>query len=259
VIVVFFGGPKYRPSLDAWVATYERSECPWPYLVCTNEALDLPYPTSRYDIGAYPFREGQPFDIKGAIVAEAAMRISGPVLYLDLDTEILSNPAAVLGPFADCDLAMPVDSGAAFAPQVKIGSNGGSFLKRTGGVMFFGSDARRAHLAAEYIKAWNELRASHDDGTANPAHLLEQNAWSLVCERIHGGTLPETMNWPAHIRGSSPSAIINHAFGSRKWSASARENAQPTHEFPSERRSPSVKTVRRYVIGAAGKLEPSIR
>ncbi len=221
ILVPWFGNVgRFEAMADAWVARYVESGtvAPWRYLT----DVDLPARTGamidRYDLAGFSevIRPGQPFDVKGALVCAALLAHDEPLLVLDLDAQLLRDPAPDLAPFMGRVIAMPVDAGAITHDRSpRLNPPYGTVLKLCAGVMFFGA-GDRGRLVAAYRKAWTELRPTLPWSPPLP-HLLEQHAWSLAARRRGGDVLSQAFNWSPDHLGANALATVEHRYGLRKW------------------------------------------
>jgi hypothetical protein len=152
------------------------------------------------------------------------MRFKEELLVLDADAVLLRDPSLVLSAFKDCPIAMPVDGGAIMhGREAKLEAPYSAVRKMCAGVMWFGAENNRndrAALVMAYVHAHQQLMDMVKLPWAPPLrHLVEQHAWSIVCHNMHGGLLPNALNWAPHFLGENPEAIINHYYGLGKWSA----------------------------------------
>ncbi len=233
IAIPYFGdNPKYLEMLHEWVRTLKRTAADAEFVVFTHDTKDiikpLGYPVLKLSIKGYSdvLREGQPFDIKGALMCEAAIAIKRPFLMLDSDALLVANPSDVLDAIAqNAACAMPIDHGAILSGhQLLCDEPFPTVRKMCAGVFWFGDVSRRKALVGHYLMAWRELFHHDFPWTPKIPHLLEQYAWSLAHFRMNGATLPASMNWAPHIVGESPHAIVNHLFGHKKWNGKAPAN-----------------------------------
>lgn len=233
IAIPYFGSnPKYLEMLHEWVRVLKRTAPDARFLVFTHDAEEalkpFGYPTLTLSIDGYAdvIREGQPFDIKGALMCEAAMNIRDPFLMLDADALLVANPSEILdamNPETVC--AMPIDHGAILHGHKSLCEKPfADVRKMCAGVFWFGDVSRRAELVTSYRLAWREMFSHDCPWLPCLPHLLEQYAWSLAHHRLSGETLPATLNWAPHILGESPHAIVNHYFGHKKWNGQAPKN-----------------------------------
>ncbi len=233
IAIPYFGdNPKYLEMLHEWVRTLKRTAPHADFVVFTHDATDtlksFGYPVLTLDIFNYAdvMRDGQPFDVKGALMCEAALTIKRPFLMLDSDALLVANPSDVLDSLAqNAACAMPIDHGAILSGhQLLCDEPFPTVRKMCAGVFYFGDVTRRNALVGHYLMAWRELFHHDFPWTPKIPHLLEQYAWSLAHHRMNGATLPASMNWAPHIVGHSPHAIVNHLFGHKKWNGKAPAN-----------------------------------
>ncbi len=233
IAIPYFGeNPKYLEMLHEWVRTLKRTAPDAEFVVFTHDAVsvmdEFDYPVIDLDISGYRevMRDGQPFDIKGALMCEAALAIKRPFLMLDSDALLVANPSDVLNSIAqNAACAMPIDHGAILSGhQLLCDEPFPTVRKMCAGVFWFGDVTRRKALVGHYLMAWRELFHHDFPWTPKIPHLLEQYAWSLAHHRMNGATLPASMNWAPHIVGTSPHAIVNHLFGHKKWNGKAPAN-----------------------------------
>ena len=232
IAIPYFGtNSKYLEMLHEWVRTLKRTAPDAEFVIFTHDAADMlkpfDYPVLKLDISGYAdvMRAGQPFDIKGALMCEAALAIDRPFLMLDSDALLIADPSAALGAMGNTPCAMPIDHGAILSGhQLLCDKPFAAVRKMCAGVFWFGDVTRRKALVGHYLMAWRELLSHNCPWTPCIPHLLEQYAWSLAHHRMNGATLPATMNWAPHIVGKSPHAIVNHLFGHKKWNGKAPAN-----------------------------------
>lgn len=233
IAIPYFGtNARYLDMLHEWVRTLKESAPDAEFLVFTHDAADIlkpfGYPVLKLDIGGYKdvIRPAQPFDIKGALMCEAALNIHRPFLMLDADAYLVGNTSAVLDAMpADCVCAMPIDHGAILhGHKARCDAPFEQVRKMCAGVFWFGSPVWRQQLVTHYRIAWRELLEHDCPWTPRLPHLLEQYAWSLAHWRLNGATLPASFNWAPHIVGESKHAIVNHLFGHKKWKGKAPKN-----------------------------------
>lgn len=220
--------PRYDAMLAAWLQEAEavRSASIAGVHVLSDRVFSGLDSIVLRPHGDCPRREGDPFDLKGALMCSALIALPGPLLILDLDAVLQRDPTPALAPFAESLIALPVDSGAARNPLVR-----NNVPKKCAGVAWFGraTPEEREILVRKYCDAWQSLASLHrpQPGAKHPKqspHLLEQHAWSLANFRCGRHTLPDSMNWPAHHRGPMPGtegAYVHHNYGQRKWRAAA--------------------------------------
>lgn len=218
---------RYLDLLKTWVAQLRKTLGPDArFTVFTHDAqadlAKLGFPTLSLNISAYRdvIRPGQPFDIKGALMCEAALAIREPFLMLDADALLVQNPAPWVNRFMDYTCAMPTDAGAILhGHKAMMDGEWSHVRKMCAGVFWFGdpSPAKRSELVNEYRVAWAQLLAADIPWTPRLPHLLEQYAWSVAHHRLGGATLAGCMNWPPHLCGETPLAVVNHYFGHKKW------------------------------------------
>lgn len=232
VAIPYFGtNPKYLEMLDDWVRNFRERFPVSRFVVFTHDAQEQltqrGYPFVSLDISGYAsvIREGQPFDIKGALMCEAAEAIDEPFLMLDSDALLMRDPSGLLTEFAGRTCAMPIDSGAILSGhKARMDEPFGHVRKMCAGVFWFGDTGMREVLGDEYRNAWRDLHVADCPWTPRLPHLLEQYAWSLAHHRLNGATMPGMMNWAPHITGDSDMAIVNHYFGHKKWNGKAPAN-----------------------------------
>lgn len=233
IAIPFFGdNPRYLEMLHDWVRQLRKTGGQdVEFVIFTHDAADalkaFGYPVMKLDISGYAevIRAGQPFDIKGALMCEAAWAINRPFFMIDADALLVGNPSAALDAMGNTPCAMPVDHGAIVSGhKALMDAPFSDVRKMCAGVFWFGDVTRRAELVTQYKLAWRELLSHECPWTPCIPHLLEQYAWSLAHHRMGGATLPATLNWAPHIVGPSPHAIVNHLFGHKKWKGHAPKN-----------------------------------
>lgn len=228
ITIPHFGkDPRYLALLDEWVRQLRRTlGADARFLVFTHDAAaDLRkrgYPHAVYDISRYAdiIRPGQPFDIKGALMCEAALNIAEPFLMLDADALLVADPSPWVAPYELHTCAMPTDAGAILhGHKGMMDGHWQNVRKMCAGVFWFGDATgnKRAELVNEYRAAWHALKSADYPWTPRLPHLLEQYAWSVAHHKLGGATLAGCMNWPPHLCGKSELAVVNHYFGHRKW------------------------------------------
>lgn len=234
VAVTYFGrDPRYLLLLDAWVAQFRRSGCRWPFIVVSDMATPaLAYPMARFDISAYEdmIRPDQPFDVKGALMAEAALAL-GPMLMLDADALLMQDPEPHLSPFATAPIAMPLDHGAIPDGRTHHLNPPYNDVKKTcAGVAWFGSGDK-----TRLVRMWREAFAELLPVLPWPGRipcLVEQFAWSLASHRCGGSHLPWSFNYPRHCAKHHAGAIVNHYFGGRKLVSPPAFDPPPRSSVP---------------------------
>lgn len=179
-------------------------------------------------------RQGQPFDVKGAIMCALLKTDIGPFLMLDNDA-FLRSPECLDSPElkSNITIGMNRDLGA----LLFLGEEGmylyppyAHVMKRCAGVAWFGEQSRRGELVDLYIKYWKELctggvgdREGRVPWQENLKHLLEQHAWSYAAQTMKQPTLADSWNWPMHHKEYNEDAAgvaaanVYHYFGHRKW------------------------------------------
>lgn len=233
VAIPYFGdNPKYLHMLDEWVANFRTRFPGSEFLVFTHDAAQTMkakgYPCLELDISRYAdvIRPDQPFDVKGALMCEAALMIKRPFLMLDSDALLVADPTAVLDAMGDAPCAMPVDHGAILSGHARyMDYPFRDVSKMCAGVFWFGA-GKRAELVQRYRDTWKMLKELDCPWTPRLPHLLEQYAWSVALRCMGGCELPATMNWAPHYGGigEHPNAIVNHYFGHKKWNGKAPKN-----------------------------------
>jgi len=222
IATISFGdSPDQAALLRLWCA-HARHFAPRHRLLVISDAASPVaehVPVLRLELGeeyAPVLRPGEPFDKKGALLCEAALRL-GPFLYLDSDAFLVADPTVALCAFGgNSALAMPIDHGVANISAFQCSE--GAIAERCAGVAWFGTQGREMIVLA-YQRAFTLLV---DDPQLSPTldrHLIEQYAWALVMHWLGGATLPDDFNHPRHQRGPSKTAIVHHYFGGGKSSA----------------------------------------
>lgn len=232
IAIPYFGtNARYLEMLHEWVRVLKRTAPDARFVMFTHDAEEVlkpfGYPTLTLSIDGYSdvMREGQPFDIKGALMCEAALNIHEPFLMLDADAYLVANPSAILDKLADTPCAMPIDHGAILhGHKANMDFPHQDIRKMCAGVFWFGDTFDRRELVKNYLYGWKVLRDLNCPWTPCLPHLLEQYAWSFAHHHMNGATLPATFNWSPHILGDSPYAIVNHFFGHKKWNGKAPKN-----------------------------------
>lgn len=222
ILVPFFGDTaKFQPLLDRWVEAYKSSGCRWPWYTLGDQTEVYSRPAMRVDIAGFAdvIRPGQPFDVKGALVCSAILKLGQPLFVLDADAFLAADPAAALAPFHDCPIAMPADHGAVmYWRETRLRPPYERVPKRCAGVQWFGPAGDRTRLVAGYRRAFAELLAMPRlPWHPQLHHLVEQYAWSICAHRFGGRTLPPLLNWHEEHLGHHPGAVINHHYGHPKW------------------------------------------
>lgn len=230
ILVPYFGDlARFRPLLDKWVASYVDAGMKRDRVVlltdnkagCEDSASANGISIYAPDLSGFSdlVRPGQPFDVKGALVAAYLRDWSYPTLVLDADAVLVADPDKLLLPFKESPIAMPIDAGAVThgrAPRLRPPFE--SVRKKCAGVMWFGASEGRSRLVAGYRRAFEEMRETLPwDGSAATPHLLEQHAWSVACHWRGGGTLPALINWSPRHLGDNAHAVVLHDYGLAKW------------------------------------------
>lgn len=231
ILVPFFGETeKFRPLLNRWIEAYKKSGCRIPWFTLSDLPETYSMPSMRVDISGFSsvIRPGQPFDVKGALVCAALLKLEEAVLVLDADAFLANDPTETLAPFAAAPVAMPPDHGALlYGRRPKMDEPYNDVRKLCAGVQFFGAAPGRSRLVAGYRRGFEEIMAlaPRVPWTPQLPHLVEQYAWSICSHRRGGQVLPGSMNWHAEHLGESPDAIVNHHYGHPKWKELPRPDA----------------------------------
>ena len=221
ICVPYFGGDKYRRFVDAWFESYAKTGLTHEVVMITSRGHDRSHRWTVHEIDLSPyesrFREGQPFDVKGALVARAQVEIPDDLLVLDADAEVRIDPVPALSRITS-PIAIPVDHGSLiYRRHPFLSPPFGYVRKLCAGVMYFGK--RDAHaLCDSYWDAFEALRAHDYPWSPRLPALLEQNAWSKVHADLSAQTLPHVFNWSERFLGPNPNTIINHDYGPFKMS-----------------------------------------
>lgn len=245
LVTLVYGNQKsrdaYRPLFEKWRDRHHGLGLTSRIVVVTDKRSDTPpfdpglpgITVFAADVSGYSevLRPDQPFDVKGALMCEWLLHANRSFLMLDNDA-FLQREGDLDHPDLDPGIliGMPRDLGALHSTYgMTLHAPFEHVFKRCAGVAWFGDvchDRRRA-LVADYKACWQTLaRGGVDGGVPWEPHLsrlLEQNAWSYAAQRAGQPVLPDSWNWPGHLKAyrrdvvGKAAAHVCHHFGHTKW------------------------------------------
>lgn len=215
ILVPYWGkDDRYANLIEKWFLSYREARVPHPVTIISDfDTPELPRCIWR----SFPVRSSPyVFDKKGELVCAAIQAFHEPLLVLDADALIQSDPLPFLRGFENVPMTLPKDEGAFNRKLRNRHAIEGPVIKGCAGVLWFGQCRDRRYLVDEYKRAFRELESGR---FYEERRLFEQHAWTYVRHWLNSPFLPRELNWPDHITsvGPNPDAAICHRIGQRKF------------------------------------------
>ena len=150
------------------------------------------------------------YDYKAALVCSALLKIRGPLLLVDADTELLKDPALALAGLATLGYSSPLMMARDCGEVVFRMPYDFTFHELNCGVIWFGGEDHSAMVDCYRNAFWDFDSAALDN---SESRILENDAWSLAAARLNAPRLPAVLNWMGHFWGPNPDTIIRHLHG----------------------------------------------